>query len=110
MAVVRKLLGRRGRRSAAASVVATSLGLSAGELLAALIPSTASPFVAVGNRLIDRTPRQVKDWAIAQFGTADKPVLLSSIAVGLLVATVLVGLVAGARPPARVSRCSSRSA
>jgi DMSO/TMAO reductase YedYZ molybdopterin-dependent catalytic subunit len=98
MGVVRQLLGRRGRRSALAAVVATALGLSVGELLTALVPTTASPFVAVGNKLIDRTPHAVKDWAVAHFGTADKPVLLSGIAVGLLVATVIVGLVAGTRP------------
>ena len=98
MAVVRQLLDRRGRRSALAAVVATALGLAVGELLTALIPSTASPFVAVGNQLIDLTPRAVKDWAVEQFGTADKPVLLGGIAFGLLVATIVVGLVAGEHP------------
>ena len=103
MAVVRQLLDRRERRSAVAAVVATAVGLAAGELLTALIPTTASPYVAVGNQLIDRTPRAVKDWAIAQFGTADKPVLLSGIALGLLVATVVVGVVAGKRPRAGIA-------
>jgi hypothetical protein len=78
-----------------AAVVATTLGLCVGELLTALVPSTASPFVAVGNELIDRTPHAVKDWAVAHFGTADKPVLLGGIAVGLLLSTIVVGLVAG---------------
>ena len=51
----------------------------------------ASPVVAVGGSVIDATPTWLKEFAIRQFGTNDKPVLIGSILV------VLVAAVAGHR-------------
>jgi len=60
------------------SVVAA---LGAGHLVAGLVGSGASPYLAVGNTAIDLTPSAVKDFAIRAFGTYDKLVLLGGMAV-----------------------------
>ena len=39
----------------------------------------SSPVLAVGSTVIDLTPTPLKEWAIAQFGTADKPILVGSV-------------------------------
>ncbi|MFI5625881.1 molybdopterin-dependent oxidoreductase [Nocardioides sp. NPDC051685] len=74
-----------------AGIAAGVLGLGVAELIAALARGT-SPLLALGDRVIDLTPRWLKEAAVATFGTADKPVLLASVA---LVTLVLLG-VAGA--------------
>jgi DMSO/TMAO reductase YedYZ molybdopterin-dependent catalytic subunit len=48
--------------------------------------------VIVGSQIIDWTPTPVKEWAIAIFGSADKPILLTCVALG----TIAVAGVAGA--------------
>ncbi|MGI8644875.1 MAG: hypothetical protein ACR2JD_00905, partial [Nocardioides sp.] len=50
-------------------VLATLFGMAAGHLVASLINPAASPVLAVGSTVIDLTPTQLKEWAIAQFGT-----------------------------------------
>ena len=35
--------------------------------------------LAVGSQVIDLTPTPVKEWAIAQFGTHDKTILVGSV-------------------------------
>lgn len=74
-----------------------ALGLAVGDLLAALTRPAASPVVAVGTQVIDRTPTPVKEWAISQFGTADKPILLSAVALGAVLVAALAGLLARRR-------------
>ena len=56
------------------------------------------PFLAVGNRMVDAAPRPLKEFAIEHFGTNDKPVLLSGIAVALLLLTLAAGAVGVRRP------------
>ncbi len=50
--------------------------------------------LAVGSTVIDLTPTPVKEWAVAQFGTADKPILIGSVAIGTLLIAGGIGLVA----------------
>ncbi|GAA1958025.1 sulfite oxidase [Nocardioides panacihumi] len=79
---------------AAMGPAAAAAGLAAGHLLAAATTPSASPVLAVGSTVIDRTPTPVKEWAVAHFGTNDKTILVGSVlAVVLLVATA-VGFVA----------------
>ncbi|MEI7058027.1 molybdopterin-dependent oxidoreductase [Nocardioides sp. CCNWLW239] len=75
----------------AAGIAAGVLGLGVAELIAALAGG-ASPLLALGDRVIDLTPRWLKEAAVATFGTADKPILLACVA---LVTLALLG-VAGA--------------
>ncbi|WP_447644331.1 molybdopterin-dependent oxidoreductase [Nocardioides zeae] len=84
---------RRGQTllAAAGGVLATLVGMAIGHLVAALVDPAASPVLAVGSTVIDLTPTPVKEWAVAQFGTADKPILIGSV----LVVTLLLAAVAG---------------
>jgi DMSO/TMAO reductase YedYZ molybdopterin-dependent catalytic subunit len=77
-------------RDVFSGILAAGLALGVSELLAGLIPSVPSLVESLGNWVIDNVPQSVKDWAIATFGTADKPILLVSI---ILVALVIGGLV-----------------
>ena len=73
-------------------LVALGVGLAAGEVVAGLSRVLHPPIVSVGDRVIDRVPKSVKQWAIRTFGTSDKTVLVWSIAIVLAIAAVLVGI------------------
>src|SRR5690349_242736 len=81
-----------------AGLLAALAGLGLAEGVAALLTGVTGPFLAVGNRMVDAAPRPLKELAIEQFGSNDKPVLLGGIAVALLVLTFVAG-VAGVRRP-----------
>ena len=57
---------------AVAGVAAGVAAAGAGELTAALLVPTGSPFTVIGAAAIDLAPTWAKDAAIALFGTADK--------------------------------------
>lgn len=84
-------------RDAAAGAVAAGLGLGASELLAGLVGSFPSLFEALGVWVIDVSPTPLKNFAIEVFGTADKLVLLISIAVVTLLIGAAVGIFARKR-------------
>jgi DMSO/TMAO reductase YedYZ molybdopterin-dependent catalytic subunit len=67
-------------------------------MLLARIAEVVSPIDAVGSDFIDRTPKWLKDWAIAQFGTNDKLALRAGIWITLAVAALVVGFIARRRP------------
>ncbi len=85
--------------SAIAGVAAGVAAAGAGELTAALLVPTGSPFTVVGAAAIDLAPTWAKDAAIALFGTADKIALL--VGIGLVVAALagLAGVIESRRPP-----------
>ncbi|MEU9032429.1 molybdopterin-dependent oxidoreductase [Streptomyces sp. NPDC048383] len=68
--------------------------LAVAELVSAAVRPEAGPVTAVGGAAIDRTPAAVKDWAIRQFGTADKLVLQLGILATLGLLAVGLGLLA----------------
>ena len=63
-------------------------------ILAAATRPQAGPLVAVGGAIIDATPTPVKEFAVRELGTYDKPVLLGSIALVLALFTAVVGILA----------------
>jgi DMSO/TMAO reductase YedYZ molybdopterin-dependent catalytic subunit len=75
----------------ALGLVATGSGLAAAEVVVGLAEGSASPVVPVGQVFIDWVPKPLKDWAIEQFGTNDKVVLVS----GALIVVVLLGVTVG---------------
>ncbi len=75
-------------------ILAALLGTAAGHLSAALLEPRSSPVLAVGSAVIDLTPTPAKEWAVRELGTADKPVLLGSVLVGVLVLAAGAGLLA----------------
>ncbi|MGC7097694.1 molybdopterin-dependent oxidoreductase [Amycolatopsis lurida] len=72
-------------------VLALLAALAAGHLVAGFLGGNASPYLAVGNAVIDLTPVELKDYAVRTFGTYDKLVLL----LGMAVVMVLVSAAAG---------------
>jgi DMSO/TMAO reductase YedYZ molybdopterin-dependent catalytic subunit len=72
-------------------LLSIAAGLATGHLVGALISPSASPLLAVGATAIDLTPTWLKDFAVRTFGTYDKVVLLS----GMAVVIALIGVVGG---------------
>ena len=73
-------------------LVATLVGVAAGHLLASLLNPDSSPVLAVGAAVIDATPTPVKEWAVKNFGTNDKPILIGSVMAGVLVLAAVAGV------------------
>ncbi len=79
--------------------MATGAGLGVAELVSGLVKGSASPVVPVGQEFIDFTPRWLKNWAIEQFGTSDKAVLVTGALIVILGLGTVIGVFAvrGAR-------------
>ncbi|MFJ4036512.1 molybdopterin-dependent oxidoreductase [Microbacterium sp. NPDC090007] len=90
---------RRDPAAAVAALGATVLGAGLGELVAALIAPSASPFAVIGGAMIDIAPAWAKDLAISLFGTGDKAALLVGIAILLLVVAGAAGVLENRRAP-----------
>ncbi len=78
--------------AASAGILAGAAVLGVGHLAAAFIDPNASPFYALGAWMVDHTPRELKDAAIARFGTKDKLALFLSMAVVMTLAAAAAGL------------------
>jgi DMSO/TMAO reductase YedYZ molybdopterin-dependent catalytic subunit len=92
--------GRKSQRAmyAVSGVLAAAAGMAVGHLVAAFVNPAASPVLAVGSTVIDATPTPVKEWAVQHFGTADKPILLGSVTLVVVLAAAAIGLVSRTRP------------
>ena len=73
-------------------LVAAGAGLAVGEVVAGFSSALKSPIVSVGDRVIDHVPTWMKNFAIENFGTSDKIVLVWTIVVVIAVAAMLVGI------------------
>ncbi|WP_109506777.1 molybdopterin-dependent oxidoreductase [Nocardioides speluncae] len=73
-------------------VLAAVAGIAAGHLVASLLNPAASPVLAIGSTVIDLTPTPMKEWAVATFGTKDKPILVGSVLLGALGLAALAGV------------------
>ena len=82
---------------AGAGVLATLAGMSAGHLVAAALNPASSPVLAVGSTVIDLTPTPMKEWAVREFGTRDKPILVGSVMLVTLLLTAVAGVIARRR-------------
>ena len=71
---------------AAAGILAATFGIALAHLTAALLNPAASPVLAVGSTVIDLTPTPVKEWAVHEFGAADKPILNGNVPIVTLLA------------------------
>ena len=89
--------------SASVGVVAGVFTVGVATLLAALMTSAGlaggapSPVFAVGGAFVDRTPPWLKDFAIAAFGTHDKVALIVGMALFLIAACAVIGIVGAQR-------------
>ncbi|MFI6098789.1 molybdopterin-dependent oxidoreductase [Lentzea sp. NPDC051213] len=85
-------------KAALTGLLALVAALAAGHLVAAFVGLSASPYLAVGNAAIDLTPSWLKEFAVTTFGTYDKLVLLTGMAVVLAGIAIAAGL-ASTRSP-----------
>ncbi|MGZ3141989.1 molybdopterin-dependent oxidoreductase [Lentzea chajnantorensis] len=85
-------------KAALTGLLAVIAALAAGHLVAAFVGLSASPYLAVGNAAIDLTPSWLKDFAVATFGTYDKLVLLTGMALVLAGVGVAAGLLSRTSP------------
>ena len=81
-----------------AGLLAGAAGLSAAELVASVLDGVTSPLLAVADVTVDLTPRPVKEWAVATFGSADKAVLLGGVVVVLAALLAAIGARGVRRP------------
>ena len=81
----------------ATGLLAAIGGIASAHLVAGLTNPAASPVLAVGAVVIDATPTPVKEYAVAQFGTADKPILLATVTLVTLMAAAVAGLLSRRR-------------
>jgi DMSO/TMAO reductase YedYZ molybdopterin-dependent catalytic subunit len=89
--------GRRAGLGAVAGVLAAGAALGVGQLVAGLTGANGSPVVAVGQLQIDFTPPWLKNFAINEFGSDDKLVLVSGILVVLGIFAAVIGVAAATR-------------
>jgi DMSO/TMAO reductase YedYZ molybdopterin-dependent catalytic subunit len=88
---------RRAGLGAIAGVLAAATALGVGQLVAGLTGADGSPVVAVGQLQIDFTPPWLKNFAITEFGSDDKLVLVSGILVVLGIFAAVIGVAAARR-------------
>jgi len=75
-------------------LLATAAGLGVAELVVGLVEGSSSPVVPVGQEFIDYTPAWLKNWAIEQFGTSDKAVLVAGALIVILILGGIIGVLA----------------
>ncbi len=90
----------RAARAAWAGVGAVTVAVGVGHLVAAVTDPAASPVVALAERVIDASPKPLKDWAVSTLGNLDKPVLV----LGVLATAVALGVIAGRQTVRRRQR------
>jgi len=88
---------RRRMLAALGGLLAAGAGLGLGELTAALAGGT-SPVVGVATQLIDLAPGPAKDWAVKNLGTADKPILIGAVLLGVTGFALLAGAIGASIP------------
>ena len=89
--------GARAGLGAIAGLLAAGTALGVGQLVAGLTGANGSPVVAVGELQIDFTPPWLKNFAIREFGTDDKLILVSGILVVLAIFAAIIGAAATRR-------------
>jgi DMSO/TMAO reductase YedYZ molybdopterin-dependent catalytic subunit len=77
---------------ALAGLLTAAVAVGVGQLVASLGAQNSSPLVAVGDASIGLAPQPVKSFAISEFGSHDKTVLLIGIGVVLAVFAAVIGV------------------
>ncbi|MGH3435579.1 MAG: molybdopterin-dependent oxidoreductase [Sciscionella sp.] len=88
---------REGGIAALLGLVAAAFALGVAEFVAGFVGPDSSPVVAVGSAAINLVPGSLKDFAIKQFGSNDKLVLIITVLVVLVVLAAVAGLLARRR-------------
>jgi DMSO/TMAO reductase YedYZ molybdopterin-dependent catalytic subunit len=80
------------RAWAAAGTVSVLAGLALGHLAAAATEPRSAPLSALSDVVVNASPLGFTRWAIDTFGTADKPLLVLGLVIGLVAAGAVAGL------------------
>lgn len=83
---------------ALAGFLAAASGVAVGTGVAALLQGVPSPIESVGNRAVDYAPPFLKEFAVKQFGTADKPILIGGVVATLALFAIVAGIIGRTRP------------
>jgi DMSO/TMAO reductase YedYZ molybdopterin-dependent catalytic subunit len=86
--------GRPWVGGALAGVASGALSLGLAEVVAGIASPSSAPLIALGDVAVDAVPPWLKDWAIQNFGTHDKQVLLGGALVIALLLSALAGVLA----------------
>ncbi|WP_308421333.1 hypothetical protein [Gordonia jinhuaensis] len=97
--LTRQHTGHRLGLRAVYGMIAAGIALGVGELLAAVVDPASSPYLSVGNAIIDHVPSGPREFAIDTFGTSDKNVLLITMAVVITIAAAIAGVLERKRAP-----------
>jgi hypothetical protein len=81
-------IGSSARCRRADRLLAVGAALGFGQQVAALLSPVSSPFLAVGDTVINYSPEPVTEFAKVQLGTNDKAILLSGMAVVIALVAV----------------------
>src|SRR3954451_15159420 len=81
-----------------AGLLAGAAAVAVSEDVAVALVGVTSPLLAVGNRVVDATPRPVKEWAIERFGMNDKAALLGGVLFTVALLAAVLGAVGAHRP------------
>ncbi|MEC4018727.1 molybdopterin-dependent oxidoreductase [Streptomyces sp. H27-D2] len=88
----------RGALGALSGLLAGFAALASAELVSAAVRPESSPITAVGGAVIDRTPVELKDYAVRTFGNNDKLVLQLGILAVLALFAMFIGVLAALAP------------
>jgi len=87
--------GRTGALGTVLGITTALVALGVAQVVAAFANSmVGAPVDAVGELSIDHTPAAVKNWAIRQFGSSDKTVLVWGIRGVLIILAAVIGVLA----------------
>lgn len=86
--------------------LAAASGVAVGTGVAALLQGVPSPIESVGNRAIDYAPPFLKEFAVKQFGTADKPILIGGVVATLALFAIIAGIIGRKKPKVAIGAVS----
>lgn len=80
-------------QAAGAGILAAFAGLAVASGLSALLTGVPSPVISVSNRVVDWAPVWLIEFGKTTFGLADKPILIGTVGVAVLILAATAGLV-----------------
>ncbi len=75
-----------------AGVLAAGAGLAVASAFSALLDGVPSPVISVSNRVVDWAPVWLIEYGKNTFGLADKPILIATVAIAVVVLAATAGL------------------
>jgi DMSO/TMAO reductase YedYZ molybdopterin-dependent catalytic subunit len=91
---MRDMRVRSAMLAAIAGVLAGGVALGVAELVAGIVPGAPSPITEIAALLIAFQPRGAEQFVVGILGKADKPVLITAVAIGGLLVSAGLGIVA----------------